>query len=85
MMSRRWTCAVRTNSWTTSGIQWNVQRHGQGSGLFGLGFVLSNRVLAMLEAYPHLMRAAVRLPGQEVARMRSLVCSTSGSGLRHVD
>ncbi|MGA7523560.1 MAG: cyclic nucleotide-binding domain-containing protein [Acidobacteriaceae bacterium] len=47
-----------------------------------LGFVPSDRVLAMLECNPSLMQAAVRLLGQEVARMRSLAGSIPESKLR---
>lgn len=38
-----------------------------------LGFVPSDRVLAMLGCRPSLMQAAVKLLGQEIARMRSMI------------
>lgn len=50
-----------------------------------LGFVPSDRVVAMLENSPSLMQAAVRLLGQEVARMRSMVSDLPERGLHLVD
>jgi CRP/FNR family transcriptional regulator len=50
-----------------------------------LGFVPSDRVLAMLENNPSLMQAAVRLLGQEVARMRSMVSILPEYGLGLVE
>ncbi|HEY1501223.1 MAG TPA: cyclic nucleotide-binding domain-containing protein [Acidobacteriaceae bacterium] len=50
-----------------------------------LGFVPSDRVVAVLESNPSLMQAAVRLLGEEVARVRSMVSAVPESGLRAVD
>lgn len=50
-----------------------------------LGFVPSDRVVAMLETNPSLMQAAVMVLGQEVARMRSMVSILPERGLRLVD
>lgn len=41
-----------------------------------LGFVPADRVLFMLECNSDLMQAAIKLLGQEVARMRSMVSET---------
>jgi CRP/FNR family transcriptional regulator len=49
-----------------------------------LGFVPAERVLAMLECNPSLMQAAVRLLGQEIARMRFLAGNIPESKLRLV-
>ena len=48
-----------------------------------LGVVAVARVLELLEAYAPLCREALKLMGQEVARMRSLIaqhCSPTGPG-----
>lgn len=50
-----------------------------------VGFIPADRVVAMLECDPLLMQAAIRLLGQEVARMRSLAGSTPESRLRLVE
>jgi CRP/FNR family transcriptional regulator len=50
-----------------------------------LGFVPSDLVVSMLEANPSLMQAAVRLLGQEVARMRSMASSLPERSLRPVE